>query len=88
MWRVDLKHMIDALVNSLGEFFGIKNKPVLNLFHLSVIIVYVPFDILASTLPIINLLLYHVNLSFLAYLLFALRYLTQITFEYLPLCES
>ena len=83
MWRVDLKHVIDALVNSFAEFFGIKNKLVLHLSHLSVIIVYVAFDSLASTLPRVNLLLYHQTLSFLVFLLFALQNLSQITFEYL-----
>ena len=60
VWRVDLrdeKHMINAVVYSLGEFFGIKNKPVLNLSHLTVVIVYVEFNILASTLPPLNICL-------------------------------
>ena len=57
VWRVDLKnetHMFDAVVYSLGEFFGITNKPVLHLFHLTVVIDFVEFDILASALPHLN----------------------------------
>ena len=85
VWRVDLrneKHMIDAVVYSLGEFFGITNKLVLHLFHLTVVIDLVEFDILASLLPLCNILLDLKNLSFKVFLglLFAWRHLTKMTF--------
>ena len=66
VWRVDLKnetHMFDAVVYSLGEFFCITNKPVLHLFHLPFVIAFVVFDILASLLPLRNILLDLRNLS-------------------------
>lgn len=66
VWRVDLKnekHMFDAVVYSLGELFGITNKPVLQILHLTVVIDLVEFDVLASLLPHRNILLDLRNLS-------------------------
>ena len=93
VWGVDLrneKHMIDAVVYSLCKFLDIKNKPVLNLFHLTVIVVYVDLNTLSSTLPHRNILLCRVNLSLKVALdlLFAWQHLIQFTFEYRQLLNT